>query len=447
MDWRTVVNIENLDYIIGNPPFIGYSLQTKEQKEALKSVYMKENGKTYQSSGKIDFVSGWFYKASQIMHNTNIRTAFVSTNSICQGDQVSSVWKPLYDRFSIKIDFAYQTFKWESEASQKAGVYCVIIGFSSKIVIKSKILFSRDNANKVNQITPYLTEGKVTFIENRSNPISHVIPMTTGNRPADGGSLIIEADEYKEFIKKEPNAQKFIKKLTGGSEFINKKDRYCLWLVNASPSEIQSMPLVLKRIEECRQARLTGATDRKKLADTPHLFREQKNPDTYLAIPQVSSSSRRYIPIGFLNSEIIPTDLVRIIENATIYEFAILTSNVHMAWMRAVAGRLGDGYRYSNKIVYNNFPWPETNDNHKEKILKTGQAILDARMQYPESSLADLYDELTMPVELRKSHQENDKAVMEAYGMIKLIDGKKTWLTESETVAKLFEMYEELDKM
>lgn len=447
IDWRTVVNIEKLDYIIGNPPFIGYSLQTKDQKEALKSVYLKENGKAYQSSGKIDFVSGWFYKASQIMDNTNIRTAFVSTNSICQGDQVSSVWKPLYDRFSIKIDFAYQTFKWESEASQKAGVYCVIIGFSSKKVIKSKILFSRDNANKVNQITPYLTEGKVTFIENRSKPISHVIPMTTGNRPADGGSLIIEADEYKEFIKKEPNALKFIKKLTGGSEFINKKDRYCLWLVNASPSEIRTMPLVLKRIEECRQARLNGAADRKKLADTPHLFREQRNPETYLAIPQVSSSSRRYIPIGFLNSEIIPTNLVSIIENATIYEFAILTSNVHMAWMRAVAGRLGDGYRYSNKIVYNNFPWPETNDNHKEKILKTGQAILDARMQYPESSLADLYDELTMPVELRKSHQENDKAVMEAYGMIKLIDGKKTWLTESETVAKLFEMYEELDKM
>ncbi len=381
IDWETVVPKDRLSYIIGNPPFIGYSFQNKEQKENIKSVYVDENGKAYKTSGKIDFVAGWFFKASQLIQKTNIKVAFVSTNSICQGDQVSAVWLPLYERFNIDIDFAYQSFKWESEA-----------------------------------------------------------------RPADGGHLIIEADEYDEFIKNEPKAFKFIKKLIGGNEFINNKHRYCLWLVDATPSEIRSMPYVKRRIEACREDRLNGALDRQKLADTPHVFREQKNPATYLAIPQVSSSSRRYIPIGFLNSETIPTDQARIIEEATFFDFGILTSNVHMAWMRMVAGRLGDGYRYSNKIVYNNFPWPDITESQKEKISKTAQAILDARALYPDSSLADLYDELTMPVELRRAHQANDKVVMEAYGMTKVVDGKRTWLTESETVARLFEMYEELTK-
>lgn len=446
IDWETVVPKDRLSYIIGNPPFIGYSFQNKEQKENIKSVYVDENGKAYKTSGKIDFVAGWFFKASQLIQKTNIKVAFVSTNSICQGDQVSAVWLPLYERFNIDIDFAYQSFKWESEASHKAGVYCVIVGFSFGNDNRNKLLFSGNAVNKVQQITPYLTEGKPIFIESRSKPICQVKPMTTGNRPADGGHLIIEADEYDEFIKNEPKAFKFIKKLIGGNEFINNKHRYCLWLVDATPSEIRSMPYVKRRIEACREDRLNGALDRQKLADTPHVFREQKNPATYLAIPQVSSSSRRYIPIGFLNSETIPTDQARIIEEATFFDFGILTSNVHMAWMRMVAGRLGDGYRYSNKIVYNNFPWPDITESQKEKISKTAQAILDARALYPDSSLADLYDELTMPVELRRAHQANDKAVMEVYDMTKIVDGKRTWLTESETVARLFEMYEELTK-
>ena len=270
--------------------------------------------------------------------------------------------------------------------------------------------------------------------------------MTTGNRPADGGHLIIEAEEYDDFIRREPKAKKYIKRLTGAAEFINNKDRYCLWLVDVSPKELRTMPLVMNRIELCRQARLAGAPDRQKLASTPTVFREQKNPESYIIVPSTSSENRRYIPIGFLDGETIPTNSATIIEDATLYDFGILTSNVHMAWMRTVAGRLEMRYRYSAKIVYNNFPWPEVTDAKKEIISKTAQAILDARELYPDSSLADLYDELTMPVELRQAHQANDMAVMRAYGMQKIVDGKKTWLTESETVAKLFEMYEDLTK-
>ena len=446
IDWETVVPKDRLSYIIGNPPFLGYSLQSPKQKADLLSVYVDENGKPYKTAGKIDFVSAWYFKASQIMQNTSIRTALVSTNSITQGEQVASVWKPLYDRFGIHIDFAHQTFKWNSEAKDKAAVHCVIIGFSCVESKGEKLLFNGENIELVDKLNPYLRPGKTVFIENISNPICPVTKMTTGNRPADGGHLIIEAEEYDDFIRREPKAKKYIKRLTGAAEFINNKDRYCLWLVDVSPKELRSMPLVMERIELCRQARLAGAPDRQKLADTPSVFRETKNPKQYMVVPRVSSENRRYIPIGFLDENTIPTDSATIIEDATLYDFGILTSNVHMAWMRTVAGRLEMRYRYSAKIVYNNFPWPEVTEAQKEKISKTAQAILDARVLYPDSSLADLYDELTMPVELRRAHQANDKAVMEAYGMTKIVDGKKTWLTESETVARLFEMYEESTK-
>lgn len=446
IDWETVVSKDKLSYIIGNPPFLGYSLQSPKQKADLLSVYVDENGKPYKTAGKIDFVSAWYFKASQIMQNTSIRTALVSTNSITQGEQVASVWKPLYERFGIHIDFAHQTFKWNSEAKDKAAVHCVIIGLSCVEFKDAKLLFNGENIELVDELNPYLRSGKTVFIENISNPICPVTKMTTGNRPADGGHLIIEAEEYADFIRREPKAQKYIKRLTGAAEFINNKDRYCLWLVDVSPKELRSMPLVMERIELCRQARLAGAPDRQKLADTPSVFRETKNPKQYMVVPRVSSENRRYIPIGFLDENTIPTDSATIIEDATLYDFGILTSNVHMAWMRTVAGRLKSDYRYSAKIVYNNFPWPEVTEAQKEKISKTAQAILDARALYPESSLADLYDELTMPVELRRAHQVNDKAVMEAYGMTKIVDGKRTWLTESETVARLFEMYEELTK-
>lgn len=446
IDWETVVPKDKLSYIIGNPPFLGYSMQSTKQKSDLLSVYVDEKGKPYKTAGKIDFVSAWFFKASQLMKDSSIRTALVSTNSITQGEQVASVWKPLYEQFGIHIDFAYQTFKWSSEAKNKAAVHCVIIGFSCIDNKGEKRLFDGNSIELVDEINPYLKSGNTVFIENRTNPICSVTKMTTGNRPADGGHLIIEAEEYADFIRREPKAKKYIKRLTGAAEFINNKDRYCLWLVDVSPKELRTMPLVMNRIELCRQARLAGAPDRQKLASTPTVFREQKNPESYIIVPSTSSENRRYIPIGFLDGETIPTNSATIIEDATLYDFGILTSNVHMAWMRAVAGRLEMRYRYSAKIVYNNFPWPEVTDTQKEKISKTAQAILDARALYPDSALADLYDELTMPVELRRAHQANDKAVMEAYDMTKIVDGKKTWLTESETVARLFQIYEELTK-
>lgn len=444
LNWEEIIPKDKLSYIIGNPPFLGYSLQSPKQKADLLSVYVDETGKPYKTAGKIDFVSAWYFKASQIMQNTSIRTALVSTNSITQGEQVASVWRPLYERFGIQIDFAHQTFKWNSEAKDKAAVHCVIIGFSCTENNGTKFLFNGENIELVDEINPYLKQGKTVFIENISNPICPVTKMTTGNRPADGGHLIIEAEEYADFIRHEPKAKKYIKRLTGAAEFINNKDRYCLWLVDVSPKELRSMPLVMERIELCRQARLAGAADRQKLAETPTIFREQKNPDSYIIVPSTSSENRRYIPIGFLDGEVIPTNSATITEDATLYDFGILTSNVHMAWMRTVAGRLKSDYRYSAKIVYNNFPWPTVTEEQKQFIANTAQGILDARALYPDCSLADLYHELTMPVELRKAHQANDIAVMKAYGMIKKVDGKDTFLTESETVAKLFEMYQEL---
>ncbi|HEM3718371.1 TPA: class I SAM-dependent DNA methyltransferase [Streptococcus suis] len=446
-DWETVVDKDKLNYIIGNPPFLGYSNQSKEQKADLLSVYVDEKGKPYKTAGKIDFVAGWYFKASQLMQNTTIQAALVSTNSITQGEQVASVFKPLVERFGIHINFAYQTFQWDSEANAKAHVHCVIIGFSTHETGKEKLLFGEQTFEVVENINFYLKPGRTVFIENISKPISPVVQMTSGNRAADGGHLIFSSrEEMEEFVRLEPKSQKFIRPLVGGTEYINNKIRYCLWLVEASPSDLRTMPRVLERLELCRQARLGGAPDRQKLADTPHLFREQKELESFLIIPSVSSEARRYIPIGFLTREYIPLAPILIIPNATLYHFGILTSNVHMAWMRTVAGRLEMRYRYSAKIVYNNFPWSEVTEEQKEKIAQTAQAILDARALYPDSSLADLYDELTMPVELRKAHQANDKAVMTAYGMTKEVDGKKTWLTESETVERLFDMYEELVK-
>lgn len=438
IDWNSVVPKEKLSYIMGNPPFIGYSLQDKLQKEDILSIYLDDKGKPYSNAGKIDYVSGWYFKAAQLINKTRIKVAFVSTNSITQGEQVASVWKPLYERFNIHIDFAHQTFIWDSEASMKAQVHCVIVGFSSYLNTSPKKLYSSERLQYVENINPYLISAPNVFIESRNKPLCNISEMTTGNRPADGGHLIIEEDEIDDFLINEPNAKKYIKKLVGAAEFINNRKRYCLWLVGASPAEIRKMPLVLNRIELCRKDRLNGADDRKKLADTPMLFRETKNPKSYIIVPATSSENRKYIPIGFLDDSTIPTNAVTIIPQATLFDFAILTSNVHMAWMRGVAGRLKSDYRYSKDIVYNNFPWPQPTDKQKENIEKTAQMILDARNLYPDCSLADLYDEVAMPPELRKAHQLNDKAVMEAYGFWGKIK------TESECVAELMKMYKNL---
>lgn len=439
IDWESVVPKARLNYIMGNPPFVGYSLQSKEQKADMLAIYVDEKGKPYKTAGKIDYVAGWYFKAAQLMHSTAIRTAFVSTNSITQGEQVASVWKPLYESFGVHIDFAHRTFRWDSEASLKAHVHCVIVGFSEAANAAARIIYDEGSVQKAENINAYLVEAPDIFIESNKLPLCDVPKMTTGNRPADGGHLIIEAAEYDEFVKKEPAALKYIKKLTGAAEFINNKKRYCLWLVGVSPAELRKMPEVMKRVELCRNDRL-NATDagRRKLADTPMLFRETKNPKSYIIVPATSSESRRYIPIGFLDDNTIPTNAAVIIPEADLFNFGILTSNVHMAWMRAVAGRLKSDYRYSKDIVYNNFPWPTPTPAQKERIEKTAQAILDARALYPESSLADLYDELTMPVELRKAHRANDKAVMEAYGFWGRLN------SEAACVAELMKLYKAL---
>lgn len=448
IDWEDVISKDKLNYIMGNPPFVGYSLQTKEQKEDILSIYIDENGKPYKTSGKIDYVAGWYFKSAELMQNTNIKTALVSTNSITQGEQVAGVWKPLFDRFNIHIDFAHRTFRWDSESNSKAHVHCVIVGFSCISNNNKRKLYTNERMQLVDNINAYLIDAPNVFVESKNQPICNVPKMTTGNRPADGGHLIIEAEDYEEFIKKEPKAKQYIKCLTGASEFINNKPRYCLWLVGITPKELREMPEVMKRVEACKEDRLNGAEDRQKLAATPWLFREQINPLVYAIVPRVSSENRKYIPIGYLGTETIPTDSAVIIVDCSKFHFGILTSNIHMAWTRVVCGRLKSDYRYSKDIVYNNFPWCNPTTEQKAKIEKTAQGILDARALYPDSSLADLYDELTMPPELRKAHQENDKAVMEAYGFrIKNEQtGKYRWLTESETIASLMQMYQELTK-
>ncbi|NLK45093.1 MAG: class I SAM-dependent DNA methyltransferase [Treponema sp.] len=437
MNWEDVVQKHELNYIMGNPPFVGYSLQDAEQKEDIKNVFRDKNGKPYKNAGKIDYVAGWYYKACQYMQGTNIKAALVSTNSITQGEQVAFIWQLLLELFDVRIHFAYQSFVWDSEASDKAQVHVVVIGFSSGFEQDIKYLFDSGSVKKVERINPYLIEAPDVLIESRRKSICDVPAMIYGNKPTDGGFLFLTPDEREQFLLKEPKVKKFIKQIYGAEEFINNKKRYCLWLVDATPSELRSMPLVLERVSQVRDFRLKSTKEAtRKSAETPALFQEIRQPKKdYIIIPRVSSENRKYIPIGFVSSEIIVNDAVQIIPDADLYHFGILTSNVHMAWMRVVAGRLKSDYRYSANIVYNNFPWASPSESQKAKIETTAQNILDARALYPDSSLADLYDELTMPPELRKAHQENDKAVMDAYGF--------EWrnMTESECVASLFKIY------
>lgn len=436
INWEDVVPKDKLNYIIGNPPFIGAQNMNKAQKNEIMDLF-----KGNKRAGVLDYVTAWYRKSVDYIVNTGIAVAFVSTNSITQGEQVAVIWKPLFEQ-GIKIDFAYQAFKWNSESSKKAAVHCVIIGFSDQKHASKRLLFSEETAGKeVQVINPYLIEAPIVFIESRKKPICNVPEITKGCQPTDGGNLIIEAKDYEDFIRQEPKAIPFIKKLVGSREFINNEKRYCLWLVGISPAELRTMPKVMDRVEGVRQMRL-NSTDKstQKLANTPTLFRETYNPDTYIIVPSVSSENRRYIPLGFLGKDTISTNLNLIIPEATLYHFGVLTSNVHMSWMRAVAGRLKSDYRYSKEIVYNNFPWPDPSDDQKTKVEQTAQAILDARALYPDSSLADLYDPLAMPPELQKAHTANDRAVMQAYGF------NIKEMSEADCVAALMKMYQELTK-
>ena len=440
IDWESVVPKEELDYIIGNPPFVGYSLQSKEQKEDILSVFVDEKGKPFKTAGKIDYVAGWYYKASKLMQHTNIRAALVSTNSITQGEQVAAIWKPLKEMFGIHFDFAYRTFRWDSEANLKAHVHCVIIGFSNVDI--PKVIFDNDKTKKADNINAYLIDAPEVYIDSRNKSICDVPQMVYGNKPVDGGFFFLTSEERAEVLAKEPEIESYIRRIYGAVEYLNNKERYCLWLVNASPKDLHNSSFIRNRIEQVRQFRLSST--KKATQDSAiysSLFQEVRQPETvFILVPSHSSENRRYIPMGFLSPEIITNNAVQIIPDATLYHFGILESNVHMAWMRAVCGRLKSDYRYSKDIVYNNFPWPNPTPEQKTRIEQTAQAILDARALYPDSSLADLYDEVTMPPELRRAHQDNDRAVMAAYGFP--VKG----FTESDCVARLFEMYQGLTK-
>ena len=433
MDWEDVVSKMQLNYIMGNPPFIGYTYQSTEQKADLQNT-MAGIGKN------IDYVSGWYFKAAQLMQSTAVRTAFVSTNSITQGEQVAGVWKPMFECLGIHIDFAHRTFRWDSEANLKAHVHCVIVGFSVQMNPAEKLLFTSKQVQHVQNISPYLIDAPTLFIESRNKPLCNVPEICKGSQPTDGGNLIVTEEDYNGFMKQAPASAKYIRRFLGADEFLNGKNRYCLWLDGISPKELQGMPLVLERVQLVRDFRLSSkkAATRKQ-ADTPTLFTENRQPsEDFIAIPEVSSGTRRYIPMGFLHPDTICSNKLQILPGASIYHFGVLMSNVHMAWMRTVCGRLKSDYDYSAKIVYNNFPWPVPTEKQKAKIEQSAQAILDARALYPDCSLAVLYNEVTMPPELRKAHQVNDRAVMEAYGFW----GK--FNSESACVAELMKMYQQL---
>ncbi len=412
-------------------------MKSESQAEDMLNLF----GKQWKNIGNLDYVGGWYLKTAQMMQaNPALRAALVSTNSITQGEQVAILWKPLFEDYGVHIDFAYPTFRWDSESSLKAHVHCVIIGFSKAVNNAPKRLYNTDNTYRQCQnINAYLVDGPDVFIESRTKPLFDVPEIGIGNKPIDGGNYLFTEEEKEEFIKQEPKSEHLFRRWYGSEEFINNKVRYCLWLGDCSPAELKSMPHCYERVNAVREFRLASKSEgTRKIADKPTRFHVENMPkDNYLLVPRVSSERRRYIPIGFMTPNVLTSDSVQIIPNATLYHFGVLTSNVHMAWMRAVCGRLKSDYRYSKDIVYNNFPWCNPTEEQRHKIEATAQAILDARAKYPDCSLADLYDEVTMPIELRRAHQANDRAVMAAYGF-------PTTMTESDCVARLLEMYQQL---
>ncbi|MBP3261511.1 DNA methyltransferase [Pseudobutyrivibrio sp.] len=435
INWKEIIDSSKLSYIMGNPPFVGARIMSSEQKTDVLNTF----GKSWKNVGNLDYVCCWYKKACDYIMNTKVRVALVSTNSVSQGEQVANLWQPLFEN-GIHIDFAYRTFIWDSEAKVKAHVHCVIIGFSHAASNKDKYIFDGSHKYKASNINAYLIDSDNIFIQSRSKSLCNVPPIGIGNKPIDGGFYLFTKEEKNDFIKTEPNSEKYFKEWYGSQEFINRTPRYCLWLGNCSPNELRKMPNCMKLVESVRNFRLKSTSPGTvKLADTPTRFHVENMPEsTYIIIPEVSSERRRYIPIGFMSPEVLSSNLVKLIPNANLYHFGILTSNVHMSWVRAFCGRLKSDYRYSKDVVYNNFPWPEPTAEQKENIEQTAQGILNARNLYPDSSLADLYDPLTMPPELQKAHTANDKAVMQAYGF----SIKDT--SEADCVAALMKMYQEL---
>ena len=447
----------HFDYIMGNPPFVGARMmaQGSEQKKEIESLF--GDIKDVQD---LDYVCGWYRKAAELIKGTNTRVGFVSTNSISQGSQVPILWGVLFDDFGVSIDYAWRTFKWDSEASEKAAVHCVIVGFSSSGVPHKRI-YDGDTVQECENISPYLLPGDNSFVTAQKDALCDVPKMNFGNQPRDGGFFILSEDESAQLSSEDPAAAKWIRPYVGADEFIKGHKRFCLWLKHAAPSDIKASKFLYERVQSVRDFRLASkAKTTNGYAKVPHLFAQITQPDgePYLLIPSVSSERRRYIPIGYMTADSIASNAVQIVPNATLYQFGVLTSSVHMAWMRAVAGRLKSDYRYSKEIVYNTFPWPDrphaksakgakedsaevlrTSRTSREIISQTAQAILDARAKFPDESFANLYDETLMPVELRKAHAANDRAVLAAYGLA-------PDTPEPEIVAHLFKLYAEMMK-
>jgi len=426
----------DFDYIMGNPPFVGARMKSDNQAKDMLDLF----GKNWKNLGNLDYVGGWYFKAARVMQSCpKTKAAFVSTNSITQGEQVAILWKRMFEKMGIHINFAYCTFKWDSESEAMAHVHCVIVGFSRNDCDKKKIYINDEQYVEAHNINGYLIDAPSVFIESRDHPICDVPEIGIGNKPIDGGNYLFTEEEKNDFIKKEPESEKYFRRWYGSDEFINNKVRYCLWLGDCLPTDLKNMPLCYKRVVAVREFRLASKSEgTRKIADKPTRFHVENMPkENYILIPETSSERRKYIPIGFMTPDVLCSNAVRLMPNATLYHFGVLTSSVHMNWMRAVCGRLEMRYRYSKEIVYNNFPWPSPTENQRLKIEKTAQAILDIRAKYPNEPMANLYDEVTMPIDLRKAHHDNDRAVMAAYGF----DAK---ITENECVARLLEMYRNL---
>lgn len=448
LDWQSLIDPipwekkeQRFDYIFGNPPFIGSKMMDEEQRNDIKEL--SDNA---QGSGVLDYVSGWYFKTAKYLSQSEsfkTKCAFVSTNSISQGEQVGILWKELFNQHKIKIYFAHRTFKWSNEARGKAAVHVVIIGFSN-FDIQGKRIFEYEDIKgepheiSVKNINPYLVEGKDSFILSRNKPICSVPEMSYGSMANDGGNLLLSDKEKTELLDAESEAIKIIRPFLGSQEFINGIRRWCIWLKDVPPNEYSNLKQIINRVRLVKDYRLKSAREStRKLAEYPSLFGEIRQPNTdYLFVPGVSSENRKYIPIGFIQKEVIASDLARTVPFASLYFFGILTSEMHMTWVRYVCGRLKSDFRYSNSIVYNNFPWPENpTDKQKQVVEAAAQKVLDTRAQFPGSSLADLYDPLTMPPALVKAHQALDKAVDLCYR-------PQPFPNDTKRIEYLFDLYE-----
>ena len=438
IDWESVVAKEKLNFILGNPPFVGSKMMNETQRDDLLGIFNDAKG-----AGVMDYVSAWYVKAAELIQNSNIQVAFVSTNSISQGEQVGILWNVLFNEYKIKIHFAHRTFKWANEARKNAAVYCIIIGFANFDIAEKRIFEYEDIKGEpleiqAKNINPYLVNGTDTTIQRRQNPLSNIPSIGIGNKPIDGGNYLFTTPEKEDFIKIEPQSAKWFRKWVGSDEFINNRERWCLWLGDCPPNELKQMPQALKRVEAVKKVRLESQSiPTQKLAQTPTRFHVENIPSgEYLIVPKVSSERRKYIPIGFSDSNTLSSDLLFVVSNSSLYHFGILTSEMHMTWVRYVCGRLKSDFRYSKDIVYNNYPFPENvSDKQKQKVEIAAQKVLDTRAKYPDSSLADLYDPLTMPPDLVKAHQTLDKAVDLCYR-------PQPFVSELNRIEYLFSLYE-----